>query len=79
MSSLITGKDPHKRGKALEKVLNELFACYDISVRDSFTISGEKLEEIFRLLETEGDLNRWLKTKIEGALIEKKPFMVVDM
>lgn len=160
LSSLITNKDPHKRGKALEKVLNELFACYDISVRDSFTVAGEnsegiveqidgvikfegtyylvemkwwkdpigkseindhivrmqerggkvnglyisfsnysapsitachnalnygivvvlaKLEEIIRLLEVKGDLNIWLKTKIEAALIDKKPLMIVDI
>lgn len=46
LSSLITDKDPHKRGKALEKVLNELFACYEISIRKSFTISGENSEGI---------------------------------
>jgi len=160
LSSLITDKDPHKRGKALEKVLNELFACYEISIRESFTISGEnsegiveqidgviqfegtyylvemkwwkdpigkseindhivrmqerggqvkglyisfsdytepsitacrnalnygvvmvlaKLEEIFRLLEAEGDLKRWLKTKIEAAMLDKKPFVIIDM
>jgi hypothetical protein len=30
LASLIKDENPHKRGKALEKVLNELFACYGI-------------------------------------------------
>jgi len=157
LSSLIMDNNPHKRGKALEKVLNELFACYEISIRESFTISGEnfegiveqidgviqfegtyylvemkwwkypigkseinhhivriqerggqvrglyisfsdytepsitacrnalnygvvvvlaKLEEIFKLLETEADLKSWLKTKITAALIDKKPLLI---
>ncbi|MEN6551315.1 MAG: hypothetical protein ABFC34_00350 [Methanobacterium sp.] len=46
LSSLITSKDPHKRGKALEKVLNELFDCYGIKVRDSFVITGVNSEGI---------------------------------
>jgi hypothetical protein len=32
--------DAHKRGKALEGVLNRLFASYGILVRESFTIKG---------------------------------------
>lgn len=157
---LIKDDNPHKRGKALEKVLNELFACYGILIRDAFTVSGynsegiveqidgviqfegtyylvemkwwqerigkseindhivrmqerggrvsglyisfsdysaasitachnalnygivvvlAKLEEIFRLLEIEGDLNRWLKTKIEAAILDKNPLMKVDV
>ncbi|AKB22317.1 restriction endonuclease [Methanosarcina sp. WH1] len=157
LSSLFKEENPHKRGKALEKVLNELFACYGILVSESFTISGEnsegiveqidgviqfdgtyylvemkwwkqsigkleindhivsmqerggqvrglfisysdytepsitachnalnygivvvlaKLEEIFRLLETEADLKNWLDTKIKAALIYKKPLLI---
>jgi len=32
--------DAHKRGKALEGVLNKLFASYEILVREAFTIKG---------------------------------------
>ena len=154
LNSLISDKDPHKRGKSLEKVLNELFDCYGILVREAFTISGDHsegiieqidglieldnnfylvemkwwkntigrkemaehivrianrggqvrglfisyskyseaailecryalsrgivvilatLEEIVKLLENEGDLKSWLKTKTTAALIDKKP------
>lgn len=160
LNSLIIDKDPHKRGKALEQVLNELFECYGILVSDAFTISGDHsegiveqidglielenffylvemkwwkntigrkemsehlvkiasrggqvrglfisysgysdaavleccnalnrnivvvlatIEEIVKLLEAEGDLKTWLKTKITGALIYKKPFTEAEM
>lgn len=160
LSSLSKDENPQKRGKALEKVLNELFACYEILVREAFTVSGDhaegiieqidgliefendyylvemkwwknpigkkevaehvvriqerggqvkglfisysnytepsivmcnnalnygvvvvlaKLEEIFRLLEAGADLKIWLKTKVRAALVDKKPFMVIDL
>ncbi len=46
LNSLISNKDPHKRGKSLEGVLNELFDCYGILVSDAFTISGDHSEGI---------------------------------
>lgn len=157
LTPLFKDENSQKRGKALEKVLNELFDCYGVLVRESFTISGNnsegiveqidgliefenvlylvemkwwkypigksevnnhivriqergghvrglyisfsdytepsitachnalnygvivvlaKLEEIFRLLETEADLKNWLKTKITAALIDKKPLLL---
>lgn len=52
--------DAHKRGKALEKVLNELFGCFDVLVRESFTIKGKcgegVIEQIDGLIELEGHL-----------------------
>lgn len=52
--------DAHRRGKALEKVLNELFGCFDVLVRESFTIKGKcgegVIEQIDGLIELEGHL-----------------------
>lgn len=70
--SLIREKNPQKRGKALEKVLNELFDCYGILVRDAFTITGECgegiIEQIDGLIELDGDLYlvemKWWKKPI---------------
>lgn len=154
LSSLIVSKDPHKRGKALVSVLNELFDCYGILVSEAFTISGDygegiieqidgltcldkryyfvemkwwnkeigrreisehlvkianrggnvrglfisyskytepaiiecrnalnrnavvvlaTLEEIFKLLDNEGDLKTWLRKKERAAIIDRKP------
>ena len=53
-------QDAHKRGKLLEPVLNELFACHDILVREAFRIKancGEGvIEQIDGLIELEGHL-----------------------
>lgn len=50
--------DAHKRGKALEGVLNEFFSCHDVLVRQSFTISGKcsegVIEQIDGLIELAG-------------------------
>jgi hypothetical protein len=50
--------DAHKRGKALEGVLNDLFACHDVLVRQSFTIRGNcsegVIEQIDGLIELAG-------------------------
>jgi hypothetical protein len=52
--------DAHKRGKALEGVLNELFACHSILVREAFTIKGKcgegVIEQIDGLVELDGHL-----------------------
>jgi hypothetical protein len=155
--SLFGELDAHKRGKMLERVLNELFACYDILVREAFTIKGKcvdgvieqidglveleghlylvemkwwntpigvsdiaphlvrvfnrggqvralfvsytefsdaaiaqcrdalsrgavvvlsTLQELVSLIEAEGDLKGWLKTKVNAAIIDKRPYVV---
>jgi len=155
---LFKEQNAQKRGKKLEKVLNELFDCFDILVRESFTVRGNcnegiieqidgliefegnlylvemkwwnttlgvgdvaphlvrifnrggqarglfisysdysdaainqcheaisggavvmlaTLQEIVNLLETEGDLRGWLKTKINAAIIDKQPYQKV--
>jgi restriction system protein len=58
--SLFAVGDAQKRGKALERVLNEIFDCYDILVREAFTIKGKCgegiIEQIDGLIELEGHL-----------------------
>ena len=154
--ALFSQQDAHKRGKLLERVLNDLFACFDILVREDFTIRGNcgegvieqidglieleghlylvemkwwnvpigvgdiaphlvrvfsrggqarglfisysdfsepaiaqcrdamirgaivvlsKLDEIVSLLTAEGDLKKWLKAKINAAIVDKQPFV----
>lgn len=50
--------DAHKRGKSLEGVLDELFACHDVLVRQSFTVRGScsegVIEQIDGLIELAG-------------------------
>ena len=70
--SLFGEQDAHKRGKMLERVLNELFACYDVLVREAFTIKGKcgegVIEQIDGLIELEGHLYlvevKWWKSPI---------------
>jgi restriction system protein len=47
LGSLFAQSDPHKRGKALEGVLNRLFKAGGISVRDAFVlrVDGEGVVE----------------------------------
>lgn len=56
--ALFGQQDAHKRGKALEAVLNELFGCFDVLVREAFTVKGERgegvIEQIDGLIEFEG-------------------------
>ena len=53
-------QDAHKRGKLLEPVLNDLFVCHDILVREAFTVRGNcgegVIEQIDGLIELEGHL-----------------------
>jgi restriction system protein len=53
-------QDAHKRGKLLEQVLNDLFASYDVLVRESFAIKGTCaegiIEQIDGLIELDGHL-----------------------
>lgn len=58
--ALFAQQDAQKRGKLLERVLNDLFRCYDILVREDFTIRGHcgegVIEQIDGLIELEGHL-----------------------
>lgn len=58
--ALFGESDAHKRGKALEGVLNRLFASYEILVREAFTIKGAcgegVIEQIDGVVEMDGHL-----------------------
>jgi len=49
----ITAQDPHSRGYALEKLLNELFALYDIDAKTPFRVVGEQIDGAFTFEATE--------------------------
>lgn len=56
--ALFAENNPVRRGKHLEAVLNRLFECFDISVRESFTVSGDQnegvVEQIDGVIELDG-------------------------
>jgi restriction system protein len=58
--ALFAEADAHKRGKALEGVLNRLFRAYGMLVRESFTVKGVcgegVIEQIDGVVEIDGDL-----------------------
>lgn len=58
--ALFGENDAHKRGKALEGVLNSLFSAYGILVREAFTVKGRcgegVIEQIDGLVEIDGHL-----------------------
>ncbi len=59
LGALFTETDPHKRGKALEGILNGLFKTNDISVREAFVlrVDGQGVvEQIDGVIELDGHL-----------------------
>ncbi len=58
--ALFSMADPHKRGKALEAVLNRLFASFGMLVRESFTVRGDQgqgvIEQVDGAVEINGSL-----------------------
>ena len=58
--ALFSQTDPHKRGKALEGVLDALFREYGLLVREPFTINGGRgegvIEQVDGLIEMDGIL-----------------------
>jgi hypothetical protein len=80
--SLFGETDAHKRGKALENVLNRLFSSYGILSREAFTIKGRCgegiIEQIDGLIELEGCLYlvemKWWNSPIGVA--EVSPHLV---
>ncbi|WP_135553345.1 restriction endonuclease [Paenibacillus cymbidii] len=59
ISTLFFMKDPHKRGKLFEDVLNRLFNSFGILVKESFTLTGDSkegiVEQIDGVIELDGD------------------------
>lgn len=49
----ITGQTPQTRGYSLERLLNELFALFDIDAKASFRIVGEQIDGAFTFDGTE--------------------------
>jgi hypothetical protein len=45
----LTDLEPHERGFAFEKFLNELFGAYELDPRSSFKIIGEQIDGSFQL------------------------------
>ena len=43
--------DPHRRGKALEGVLNRLFQAHDILVREAFVVTGDAGEGVIEQID----------------------------
>jgi hypothetical protein len=64
----ITSLEPQARGYALEKLLNQLFALFDIDAKSSFRIVGEQIDGAFTLEGTEYLMEaRWRKEKASVA------------
>jgi restriction system protein len=80
--ALFAELDAHKRGKALEAILNSLFAAYEILVREAFTVKGRcgegVIEQIDGLVEVDGQLYlvelKWWNTALGTA--EVSPHIV---
>ncbi|AIQ31446.1 restriction endonuclease [Paenibacillus sp. FSL P4-0081] len=59
ISTLFVMKDPHKRGKLFEDVLNRLFSSFGILIKEAFTLTGDSnegiIEQIDGVIELDGD------------------------
>lgn len=60
LAGLFAERNPQRRGKALESVLNRLFEAEGILVREAFTITGDQgegvVEQIDGVIELDGEL-----------------------
>ncbi|MFC1867666.1 restriction endonuclease [Thermodesulfobacteriota bacterium] len=72
LSALFGMTDPHKRGTALEGVLNNIFKVHGISIRESFKRVSDKghgvIEQIDGVIEIDGEIYlvemKWLSTSV---------------
>ena len=70
--ALFSEKDPWKRGKQLESVLNRLFALDGLSIREAFHLNGDEgegiVEQIDGVIDLDGQLYlvemKWLTEKV---------------
>lgn len=57
---LFSPQDPHRRGKALERILNRLFTFEGVAVRDAFVVAGRDgagvVEQVDGAIELDGKL-----------------------
>ena len=69
-ASLYKQEDPHKRGKKLESVLNDIFKAFDILIREAFTVNMNRgvVEQIDGVIELDSHLYlvemKWHKDKL---------------
>lgn len=54
---LFSETNPHRRGKALEGVLNRLFQTHDILVREAFVVTGEEGQGVIEQIDGAVDLD----------------------
>ncbi|MBI3091484.1 MAG: restriction endonuclease [Candidatus Tectomicrobia bacterium] len=79
LSALFTEGDRHRRGKALEGVLNSLFEAYGILIREAFSLPGDQgegvVEQIDGVIELDGHLYfvevKWWKEPLGVAEISQ--------
>ncbi len=72
MAALFGLRNPQKRGKALEQVLNDLFRAYGILVKEAFCLTGDAgegiVEQVDGVIEHKGELYlvemKWWKEPI---------------
>lgn len=77
--SLFSMDDPFKRGKALEAVLNDLFKVYNVSIKESFALSGSSgegiIEQIDGVVGIDGNTYlvemKWWAEKIDPGTISQ--------
>lgn len=71
--ALFTEKNPQKRGKALEGVLNRLFEINGILVREAFTVAGSQKEGVVEQIDGVVEIDsriyivemKWLNTPVD--------------
>lgn len=71
--SLFSPQNPQKRGKKLEKVLNELFKVYGIHIREAFSRNEEgckgTIEQIDGVIEIDGEIYfvemKWMQDPVD--------------
>lgn len=68
--ALVVMEDPHARGRALEPLLRDLFALFDLDPRAAFALQGEQIDGSFSLGETHFLLEaKWQKEPVDRAAL----------
>lgn len=67
---LVVMEDPQARGRALEPLLRDLFALFDLDPRAAFVLRGEQIDGSFSLGDTHFLLEaKWLKEAVDRAAL----------
>ena len=71
LKKLFSEKDPHRRGRELEAVMNDLFATVNLSIRESFALTGLRggiVDQIDGAIEMDGHVylveTKWWHQKV---------------